>query len=148
MYLNIDKISFSYENSEKDIFNNLSLKIEKEGIYIIEGENGSGKSTLLKILASIINIKPEKVMFNGVCVGQKMYKKMTGYIPDTPILYDELTGYEHMNIFMDLWDMGREERKAYVGRFNEISEKLSLDTFLTEKVRVLSYGTRYKLFLH
>lgn len=73
---------------------------------------------------------------------------MTGYIPDTPILYDELTGYEHMNIFMDLWDMGREERKAYVGRFNEISEKLSLDTFLTEKVRVLSYGTRYKLFLH
>lgn len=75
MYLNIDKISFSYENSEKDIFNNLSLKIEKEGIYIIEGENGSGKSTLLKILASIINIKPEKVMFNGVCVGQKMYKK-------------------------------------------------------------------------
>ncbi len=146
MYLNIDKISFSYENSEKDIFNNLSLKIEKEGIYIIEGENGSGKSTLLKILASIINIKPEKVMLNGVCVGQKMYKKMTGYIPDTPILYDELTGYEHMNIFMDLWDMGREERKAYVGRFNEISEKLSLDTFLTEKVRVLSYGTRYKLF--
>lgn len=146
MNLNIDNLSFSYSNDKKDILSNLTLKIEKEGIYIIEGINGCGKSTLLKIIASIIDVEPEKVMFNGVCVGNKMYKKMMGYIPDTPILYNELTGYEHAEIFMDLWDMTVIERKNYMERFEEVARKLSLNTFLKQKAGVLSYGTKYKLF--
>lgn len=145
MNLNIDNLSFSY-GEEKDILNNLNLKIDREGIYVIEGINGSGKTTLLKILASIIDVESKKVMFNGISVENKMYKRMMGYIPDTPILYDELTGFEHTNVFMDLWDMKAKERNEYLDNFMDMAKRLSLDVFLEQKVRELSYGTKYKLF--
>ena len=45
----------SYENEDKDIFNDISLNLGHEEKIAIVGSNGSGKSTLLKIIAGLIN---------------------------------------------------------------------------------------------
>ena len=45
----------SYENEDKEIFNDISLNLGHEEKIAIIGLNGSGKSTLLKIIAGLIN---------------------------------------------------------------------------------------------
>lgn len=44
----INNLSFSYE--KKEIFNDLNLRFQKGGCYLIVGLNGCGKSTLLKLI--------------------------------------------------------------------------------------------------
>lgn len=45
------KFSYGYGAKEKEIFNDLSLKIERNSRVLLVGDNGAGKSTLLRILA-------------------------------------------------------------------------------------------------
>jgi ABC-type multidrug transport system fused ATPase/permease subunit len=46
-------VSFSYENSEQSVFENLNFEFEKGSHNLILGPNGSGKSTLIGLLTGI-----------------------------------------------------------------------------------------------
>lgn len=48
--INLDKISFHYPNSDKQIINQLSVEIKKGEKIAIVGKNGAGKSTLIKLI--------------------------------------------------------------------------------------------------
>ncbi len=49
-----DKLTFSYEGSEKNVIENLNLNIEKGSFTAIIGHNGSGKSTFAKHINAIL----------------------------------------------------------------------------------------------
>lgn len=51
-----DSVVFSYPNSEKKIFHELSLTLSKGDCVKLEGPNGSGKSTLIKLLTNLYSI--------------------------------------------------------------------------------------------
>lgn len=51
--------SFNYKN--KKLFSNINLEIQKDGLYVIEGENGTGKSTLFNIISKILKIKATEI---------------------------------------------------------------------------------------
>lgn len=142
----VNNLSYSYGESVECVLEQVSLHIEKEGVYSIEGENGSGKSTFLKILAAIADGALGEVRLCGIPLGAREYKRRMGYIPDTPILYDELTGVEHVTLFAELWEMKSAERKEYQITVEAMARSLSLERFMERKVRTLSFGTKYKLF--
>ena len=50
--VDVESLSFGY--SEKDIINNLSLRIREGEIVAVAGPNGSGKSTLLKLICGLL----------------------------------------------------------------------------------------------
>ena len=52
--LKVKKLSFSYPNSEKKLFRNFKLKLNRGERVWIRGKNGAGKSTLLKLLSGAI----------------------------------------------------------------------------------------------
>ncbi len=62
--LQISNLSFSYPNSQIQLFENFSLKFQ-ENWTVIAGSNGCGKSTLLNLIAG--NIAPDsgKIIFDG-----------------------------------------------------------------------------------
>ena len=64
--LELKNVSFSAmgENGEKEILNNINLKID-EGFSVITGPNGSGKSTLAKIIAGIITPTKGEIWLDG-----------------------------------------------------------------------------------
>ena len=51
--IELDKVSFKYLGSEINIFENLSLNIERNKHTVITGPNGSGKSTFLGICSGV-----------------------------------------------------------------------------------------------
>ena len=62
--LQISNLSFSYPNSQIQLFENFSLQLQ-ENWTVIAGSNGCGKSTLLNLIAG--NIEPDggKIIFDG-----------------------------------------------------------------------------------
>ncbi len=52
--IELDKISFRYLGSEKYLFQDLNLSLNRSSHTIITGDNGSGKSTLIGIITGIL----------------------------------------------------------------------------------------------
>ncbi|HCT63963.1 MAG TPA: ABC transporter ATP-binding protein [Lachnospiraceae bacterium] len=67
--LELKNISYTVEG-EKDIINNVSLKVEDAKFIVITGPNGSGKSTLAKIIAGIVKPTKGEILFDGQDITQ------------------------------------------------------------------------------
>lgn len=80
----INDLNFEY--SDKQIFKNFNLKIEKNKITSIIGENGCGKSTLVKILCGLLNvdayIKIDDLLLNNENI--KEIRKKIGVVFSNP----------------------------------------------------------------
>ncbi|KAI5175748.1 ATP-binding cassette, subfamily F, member 3 [Pancytospora epiphaga] len=55
----LEKVSFSYEGSEREIFKSINFKVKSKSRIVIVGENGEGKSTLLKMIAGKEGVEPK-----------------------------------------------------------------------------------------
>ena len=61
--LELKNICFSRDN--KNILNNVNLKIDNNKMVVITGPNGSGKSTLAKIIMGIVKPDSGEIVFDG-----------------------------------------------------------------------------------
>ncbi len=61
--IKIDKMTWGYPDSKKQLFNDFSLEINKGDFLIITGKSGSGKSTLVKLLIGQIKAQKKKVFY-------------------------------------------------------------------------------------
>ena len=62
---NLYKTFFSELGTEKQVFNNLNLKVEDGDFITIIGSNGAGKSTLLNVLNGQITPDSGEIILNG-----------------------------------------------------------------------------------
>ncbi len=60
------------------------------------GHNGSGKSTLLKLVAGLLDASDGSVTIDGHPAGSPDARAAISYIPDEPVLYDDLSVREHL----------------------------------------------------
>ncbi|MBI2353289.1 energy-coupling factor ABC transporter ATP-binding protein [Candidatus Dependentiae bacterium] len=56
-YITLENLSFSFEEEQISFFENISFKIEKQGLIFVTGQNGIGKSTLFRLLKGIIHAR-------------------------------------------------------------------------------------------
>lgn len=118
--------------------NSVSFEVADGQTTILLGPNGAGKSTIIKCIAGLLRFDGE-IAINGYPVKFLEAKRMLGYIPEMPALYDMLTVSEHMEFI----------RRAYRLENDGYSEQL-LDRFeLSDKSgklgRELSKGMQQKL---
>ena len=59
--------------------------------------NGSGKSTTINHIIGLLNPKQGSITLNNLTLGENpiAYKAQLAYIPEQPIVYEELTLKEH-----------------------------------------------------
>lgn len=63
-YLTLNEISFSYPESPKELFDNLTLELT-EGWIAVTGANGTGKSTLLKLICQNLALQAGSIRSSG-----------------------------------------------------------------------------------
>jgi ABC-type multidrug transport system ATPase subunit len=81
--------------------NNMSLDMYKGQILSLLGHNGAGKSTTVSILTGLYPPTSGHAYVNGLDISQKMdeIRRHMGLCPQQDLLFDELTGKEHLLIF-------------------------------------------------
>ncbi|WP_129407813.1 ATP-binding cassette domain-containing protein [Marinitoga lauensis] len=63
--IELKNISFKYPKSNKWIYNNLNLKLEKGKTYAFVGENGAGKTTIIKLLLGLYEDYKGEIYINN-----------------------------------------------------------------------------------
>lgn len=83
-----------------NVLHGISFKIYPEEIVGLIGLNGAGKSTTIKHIIGLMQAKQGEIKIKGQTFGQspETYRSQLAYIPEQPILYEELTLYEHLKL--------------------------------------------------
>ena len=84
--------------------NNLNLELNKGEIFALLGQNGAGKSTTINIFLGFVKPTEGAAKINGISVIDHLEetKKFIAYIPETVLLYPNLTGVENLKFFSSL----------------------------------------------
>lgn len=84
--------------------NNLNLKINPGEICCLLGQNGAGKSTTINLFLGFIEPTSGNTIINGINVQEhpQESKNHLAYIPETVMLYPNLTGIENLEYFSSL----------------------------------------------
>ncbi|OZI10394.1 multidrug ABC transporter ATP-binding protein [Bacillaceae bacterium SAS-127] len=103
--------------TRKPVLKNISFSIEKESIVGLIGLNGAGKSTTIKHIIGLMEPKEGSVWINGHTLkdGPEKYRQQFSYIPETPILYEELTLEEHMKLTAMAYGLSESEYEQRIG---------------------------------
>jgi ABC-2 type transport system ATP-binding protein len=125
---------------------NVDLSIKPGEIFGLLGPNGSGKSTSLKMLLGLV--QPDSgsvnVLGNDVQRDPVAVKRLVGYVPESPRLYEFLTGIEYLDFVGDVYDMQTEEKKT---RINEYLGALQLEGREGDMISSYSEGMKQKIAL-
>ena len=124
----------------------LSLTLGSGEIFGLLGPNGSGKSTTLKMLVGLVQPDEGAVIVLGMPVQQDpvAVKRMVGYVPEAPRLYEFLTGIEYLDFIGDVYGMQPEEKK---NRINEYLKALQLEGREGDMINSYSEGMKQKVAL-
>lgn len=101
--IEIKNLDFAYENSNKKIFENFSLKIKWWKTTAFVWESGSGKTTLVKLIASYISTKNGKIIIDWQNLSEislKSYYKNIWYLTQEPSIFDGSI-YENLTYAVD-----------------------------------------------
>ncbi|MDJ1500050.1 ATP-binding cassette domain-containing protein [Xanthocytophaga agilis] len=99
---------------------NLNLTIEAGEIFALLGQNGAGKTTTINCFLGFIEPSSGQANIDNISVTQNTAetKKYLAYIPETVMLYGNLTGIENLEFFSQLagFRYSREELSGFLSK--------------------------------
>ncbi|MHA1145059.1 MAG: ABC transporter ATP-binding protein, partial [Candidatus Helarchaeota archaeon] len=86
---------------------NLNLKIEQGITYGLLGPNGAGKTTTVRMLNGIIRPTSGTALVDGhdIVKDALRVKAITGFLPETPSIYEKLSATEFLEFIGDLYSV-------------------------------------------
>lgn len=148
--LEIQELSKSY--GKHLAVDRVSFFVPDGQVGILLGPNGAGKSTIIKSIAGLLRYQG-RIGIQGISSRALEAKKIFGYVPEIPAMFDALTVREHIEYIRKAYDstITDEEVDALLERFelgdkqdklgNELSkgmmQKVSICCALAIKPRVM-----------
>ncbi len=130
----------------------LNLNIAAGEFFCFLGPNGAGKTTTIKMLTGLIKPSGGRAVLGGFDIQKDPVKTkaLLGYIPDTPFLYEKLTGREFMRFVAGLYQL---PAASLNGASEELLELFEIRHVGDQLIENYSHGMRQKLsfatcFLH
>lgn len=121
---------------------NLELHIEEGSIFGFLGHNGAGKTTTISMLTTLILPSTGTATIGGYDIVKENLKvrKLLGYLPESVMLYGELTAYQNLKFFGQL--SGVENIDI---RIDEVLELLQFTKWKNKKINTFSKGMRQRI---
>lgn len=119
----------------------ISLTVAKGEILGLIGHNGAGKSTLFKLMLGLLPASSGQILINGTPVGARDFRqarRRIGYLPESFVTYDNLTGLEVLHLFADLKQVPR-------STCADVLALVGLRDAAARRVRGYSKGMRQRL---
>jgi ABC-2 type transport system ATP-binding protein len=124
----------------------ISLKIDKGGIFGFIGPNGAGKTTTMRILATLLRPTAGDAWIGGCSVRKdpRGVRRQIGYMPDFFGVYDEMKVWEYLDFFAACYNIPTPKR---VGLIDDLLQLVDLAHRRNDYVDSLSRGMKQRLCL-
>ncbi|MDW5522194.1 ABC transporter ATP-binding protein [Carnobacterium maltaromaticum] len=98
MSLKVTNLTGGY--SQVPVLKDISFEVEKGKLIGLIGLNGAGKSTAIKHIIGLMNPQKGSITIDELTLtaDTEGYRKKFAFIPETPVLYEELTLKEHIEL--------------------------------------------------
>ncbi|MDG4656735.1 ABC transporter ATP-binding protein [Ectobacillus antri] len=112
--LRIEGITGGY--TKRPVLQDVSFSIASGELVGLIGLNGAGKSTTIKHIIGLMEPRKGKIAIGGKTFAEDptLYRASFTYIPETPVLYEELTLEEHLKLTAMAYGLSEEIYKERV----------------------------------
>jgi ABC-2 type transport system ATP-binding protein len=117
----------------------IDMALSPGRIYGLLGPNGSGKTTLIRLLVGLASATAGKARVLGVDMPSRTNLARVGYMTQSDGIYPELSVWENLSFFANLY--GERDRARMIA----VLELVELDTRLSTQAYNLSGGLRRRL---
>jgi ABC-2 type transport system ATP-binding protein len=126
--------------------NDVSFKVERGEILGFLGPNGAGKTTTMRVLTGYMPPTEGKALVAGYDVIEQPLeaKRRTGYLPETPPLYPDMTVLSYLTFCARIRGIPRTERADRVGR---AMERTRVSDMASRRCGKLSKGYKQRVGL-
>lgn len=138
MGLKIENVSKTF--GTKLVVDNISIELDKPGIFGLLGTNGAGKSTTIRMLLGILKKDKGTITWNGQEVDRK--KVNFGYLPEERGVYPKVKIIDQLKYFAELKGMDKEEAIKSINKWAKI---LKVEEYLEMPAEKLSKGNQQKI---
>ena len=140
----VDSIAKSFKSVTG--LGNLSFNVEKGIVYGLIGPDGAGKTTFMRIAACLLLQDYGIITIGGFDTVKHAseVKRIIGYMPQHFSLYPDLSVWENLSFFADLFGVPKKERRERIDQLIKFSR---LGSFLNLRAENLSGGMKQKLAL-
>lgn len=130
----------------KPVLHDVSFSVSPGEMVGLIGLNGAGKSTTIKHLLGLMKPHTGEIRVGGVTLEEDVerYRASFAYVPETPLLFDELTVQEHMRLTAMAYDV-REDR--YAARRDRLLAEFRMEPKRNAFAAHLSKGMKQKVMI-
>jgi ABC-2 type transport system ATP-binding protein len=124
----------------------LDLSVPAGEIFGFLGPNGAGKTTTIRMMMGLLHPTGGQVVLGGNDLAHNPLdaKRLCGFVPDRPHVYEKLTGAEYLDFCAQLYAIGDAERVERRGRLLELFD---LVDWRDELVEGYSHGMKQRLVM-
>ncbi len=143
-------VTYTYPDSDRPVFKNVNISIQKDKSVAFIGPSGAGKTTLVDVILGVLEPTEGQILVDGINIADNMdaWHRKIGYIPQTIYLIDDSIrkniafGIDEDKIDDDrIWQVLKEVQLFdFVNTLND-----GLDTFIGEGGARISGGQRQRI---
>jgi ABC-2 type transport system ATP-binding protein len=124
----------------------VSFEVQKGEVLGFLGPNGAGKTTTMRVITGYLPPSEGRVRVAGFDVVEESLeaKRRTGYLPENPPVYFDMTVAEYLAFVARIKGVPRREIKK---RIAEVSEKVAITDVQQREIGKLSRGYRQRVGL-
>ncbi|MGM0653179.1 MAG: ABC transporter ATP-binding protein [Bacillota bacterium] len=144
--IKIANLSKSYNKGAVKAVDNLNLTVNNGEIFGFLGPNGAGKTTTIKMMVGLLKPDSGSVLINGHSITEDplAVKRSISFVPDSPEVYEKLTGIEYLNFMGDVYSVPAEVRHE---RLTYLLDLFALSDAVGDLIQSFSHGMRQKIVL-
>jgi ABC-2 type transport system ATP-binding protein len=130
----------------RPVLHDVSFSIRPGEMVGLIGLNGAGKSTTIKHILGLMKPIAGEVRIGGVTLEEDVerYRSSYAYVPETPVLFDELTVEEHLRLTGMAYEAGGD---AHATRVPELLEEFRMTPKRSAFAGHLSKGMKQKVMI-
>lgn len=124
----------------KKAVDNISLTLDKPGVFGLLGTNGAGKTTTIRMILGIIKKDSGEITWKGKPVERKTVN--FGYLPEERGVYPRSKIFDQLMYFAELKGMKKQESEESIKKW---ANELKVEEYLQMPAEKLSKGNQQKI---
>ena len=142
--IEVSNISKFYGSVE--VIKNISFSLDKGVILGLLGPNGAGKTTIMRMLCGYHFPCSGDIRVNGFSLEENIIglKNSIGYLPETPILYMDMTPMEYLMFIAETRHIHTNEK---INAINRVLKICGLENRKNTRIETLSRGLKQRVGL-